>query len=32
MNKKTTPNLPVWAAIIASVSLPFLYPYFAANQ
>jgi hypothetical protein len=32
MNKNTTPNMPVWAAITAATSLPFFYPYFKVNK
>ena len=30
LNKMTFPDMPVWAAIIASSSLPFLFDYFVA--
>lgn len=32
LNKVTTPSMPVWAAIIASSSLPFFHKYFQANK
>lgn len=32
LNKNTTPNMPLWAAIIASSSLPFLHDFFQANK
>ena len=30
LNKFRTPYMPVWAAIVASSSLPFLFDYFSA--
>lgn len=32
VNRFTRPNMPVWAAIIASTSLPYVLPAFASNE
>jgi hypothetical protein len=32
LNKNTTPNMPLWAAILAASSLPFLHTFFESNK
>jgi hypothetical protein len=32
LNKNTMPNMPLWAAILAASSVPFLHQFFESNK
>ncbi len=32
LNKNSMPNMPIWAAIVATSSLPFYYRFFEGNR